>query len=447
MSSPPDSERTTTALDVLAAPQRRYLLAALLDRGDALSTETETETETDLPALPETSATSTSISSSMPVPELATEVAATERGCPIVPDNHCERIHVSLVHAHVPRLVDVGVLTQHTDGSETTVALAAHPMLSTDWVRTLLSDPTGEAFPADETTLDRTLETLREPRRRTICAALASRREAVPIDDLAAAIVSREDGDEPARETVVTSLVHKHLPALADVGLVDYDAGADRVELATDAPQWEADWLVDGPLAEAADLGSDSRDPRRDPDAPEPQLHAATNGGSADARVDTCWTITERDEIVAREREIVDGAAEELFVTVPHAGTVRQACLERWRDAADRGVDVYVGSCSPRVRDTVRSAVPGATVCEPQFDWLNAPIEGDHHGRVVFADRESAMVVTIDESDADEDPRVGAITGDGRENALVSLVREHLGRRLDRITTSGDARDGTPLQL
>ncbi|QLK25020.1 hypothetical protein HYG81_13005 [Natrinema zhouii] len=241
MRTPPSAE-LTTALDVLAAPQRRYLLATLLERADTSSTDRPSTSER------------------LSVETLATEVATIEHGCPIVTDEQCERVHIELVHVHVPRLADAELLSRHDDGDATTVALTDHPVLESAWVRSLLDDPTGETLPVDEGTFDRTLEALRSPRRRTVCAALARRRGTVSVTDLAAAVVAREGGDETrlvdvtesACTDVATSLVHEHLPILSNAGLVECDDEAEEVVLATDAPQWRIDWMTEGPLADVA---------------------------------------------------------------------------------------------------------------------------------------------------------------------------------------------------
>jgi hypothetical protein len=447
MSSPPDTE-TTTAVDVLADPRRRYLLATLL--------ECENTSAVDPPPTPEP----------MSIAALATEVASRKHGSPIVTDDQCERCHVSLVHAHVPRLVDSGVVVRNDDGDATTVALADHPILETEWVRTLLDDPAGEAFAVDEATLNRTLEVLRNSRARTVVTVLATRRGAVPVSDLAAAVVAREGGDEmrlvdvteAACASVAETLVHHHLPALSDAGLIAYDETARQVEIAPDAPQWESDWIVEGLLGDIAtpvrdlrtpaDLQSDAEAASNGSAATEPTAAGGSDGTAA--RGTTCRTIDGVENVFGRGHEIANQADEELFVTIPDGDRIGGSCLECWRAAAERGVDVYVGSRSPRVRDTIRSAIPRATVCEPQFDWLNFSTAEAHHGHVVFADRETALLVTIEGSGTDEEDRVVAITGDGRENPLVSLVRDHLGPRLDRLATVRDrcdVQDGTPLPM
>jgi len=243
MSAPPSAD-LTTALDVLAAPRRRYLLATLLEH----STASETD--------------SLSASEGMSIEALATAVATMEHGASSVGDEQSGRVRLTLVHAHVPRLVDAGVVTTHIDSDAMTVALTDHSLLEAEWVRSILADPTGETFPADEATLNRTLEALRSPRRRAVCTALLKRRGAVPVSDLAATVIAREadngarpvDITESARTAVETSLVHEHLPALSAAGLVEYETAASTVALALDAPLWQADWVTDGPLAAVAEF-------------------------------------------------------------------------------------------------------------------------------------------------------------------------------------------------
>ncbi|WP_440769385.1 DUF7344 domain-containing protein [Natronorubrum sp. DTA28] len=424
MNSDLATERTTTAFDVLADSGRRRVLSTLLEQDGALSLET-----------------------------LATDVAVREHGSPIVTEAQSRTVHIELVHNHVPRLLDCGVLREVGDDETRRVALADHPILEAEWVTRLLDPPTNGPE-HDEGMLDQTLEAFQPARRRIACAVLSRHDESLPVADLAAMLVAREedtrlvDVSETDRGPVETTLAHNHLPALADVGLVEYDASSETVALATDAPQWRANWLTASPLGEITARLEPARKQFADGSVGAEFDPASALGSS---EVGACWTIEGRANVVSRAHDIADSAEEELFVTVPDAGMIQNRCLERWRAAAERGVDVYIGSRSQEVRDAVRSAVPQATICKPQFDWLNYPLDGVHHGRVVFADRERVLLVTIDDSGTTDNPHVTGITGDGSENALAMLVREHVGPRLDRLESRCAAGDwngqATPFPL
>jgi len=56
------------------------------------------------------------------------------------------------------------------------------------------------------------------------------------------------------------------------------------------------------------------------------------------------------------------------------------ACGRKIRAAIDSGVDVYVGSQTPAVRDLIRREVPGATVWEPSRGWLALSPKRDRLG-------------------------------------------------------------------
>ena len=424
MNSDLATERTTTAFDVLADSGRRRVLSTLLEQDEPLSLET-----------------------------LATDVAVRKHGSPVVTEDQSRTVHIELVHNHVPRLLDLGVLREVGDDETRRVALADHPLLEAEWVTRLL-ETSVDGPEHDEEALSRTLDAFQPARRRIACSLLSKRDESLPVADLAAMLVAREadtrlvDVSETDWGPVETTLVHNHLPALADVGLVEYDPSSETVALATDASQWRADWLAASPLGEI----TARLEPSRKRFADGPTDAAFDPASSLDlAGSGACWTIEGQENVVARGHEIADSAEEELFATVPDAGMIQRGCLERWRAAAERGVDVYVGSRSQEVRDVVRSAVPQATICEPRFDWLNYPLDGVHHGRVIFADRKRVLLVTIDDSEATADPHVTGITGSGAENALAMLVREHVGPRLDRLESrcaAGDWGEGaTPFPL
>lgn len=70
-------------------------------------------------------------------------------------------------------------------------------------------------------------------RRRHVLSILSERPTPVALDDLAGAVAARETGRDGAVETRVTdvqiSLHHAHLPEMAELGVIDYDARTHRI--------------------------------------------------------------------------------------------------------------------------------------------------------------------------------------------------------------------------
>lgn len=74
---------------------------------------------------------------------------------------------------------------------------------------------------------------LADERRQVVLQSLPGRGTELSLDELAAAVLEREDGEsggeQASREEVAVSLHHVHLPVLDDLGVLDYDADSHRV--------------------------------------------------------------------------------------------------------------------------------------------------------------------------------------------------------------------------
>lgn len=85
-----------------------------------------------------------------------------------------------------------------------------------------------------ELTTEERYDLLGDERRRHALAVLAERSAPIDLESLAEAVADREtavarpSADEIER--VAVSLHHVHLPRAADLGVLDYDAGGNRVE-------------------------------------------------------------------------------------------------------------------------------------------------------------------------------------------------------------------------
>lgn len=338
--------------------------------------------------------------------ELATLVASAEADVPLraVTDDQHETALVSLRHNHLPTLESADLV----DRTGTTVRPSYTSLTGQGTVERILDV---DAPSADTSA---TLDLLGSKSRQILLQYLWAD-GAATVDELVSAIREAVPGD---RRNARISLRHTHLPKLADADVIsEEERGDDRYVVYEGLPIDDA--TVEELLPDR-DLGRSDE----------------TTAGTAGSGV---RTLDGRDAIVSHGRSLFDRADDELFVLITTDGLLDPSCLDRIRDAVDRGVDVYLGSQTRSVRDTVREEVPGATIWEPQRNWLDLPPTRDRLGRLVFADRESVMLGTVGESGE------RALVGNG-DDALVILLRELLGERLDHLDgQSEDVLDLLPL--
>ena len=351
--------------------------------------------------------------------DLAFELAAVTTDSPLasVTDDDHQRVLVDCQHRHLPALVDAGLVAEADDG---TVVTTDHWVFDDSEFDAILADRTD-----DETDLDALFGALADSRRRTILTVLGNQYHPLSSETLARDVAAREAGTaarDVSRgrvEQVLTSLVHVHLPHLNDAGLVGYDPEASSVSY-EGHPTLRIEWL-------------DSDPDRLQTAAESTPGQSIETDSSNDVR-----TLRGRESIVTTGQSLCESAEEELFMMFTTTGLLEEGCFRRIEDAIDRGVDVYVGSRDPRVREIVRDRAPEVVLWEPQLDWLNLPPNGESVGRLVFADRKAVLLGTLGTSAADDEYDETALIGEGTDNGLVVLVRQLLGSRLDHLDTSGE---------
>ncbi|PSQ10082.1 TrmB family transcriptional regulator [Halobacteriales archaeon QS_5_70_15] len=129
------------------------------------------------------------------------------------------------------------------------------------------------------------------------------------------------------------------------------------------------------------------------------------------------WTVSGHDAVNQRVREFVDEADDELiYLTVDEYLT--EDDLDELRNAADRGLDIYIGGISDDVRDRIQHAVPSATLFETLWEWADTPA-----GTLLITDKRTALVSVRVEEVATEDIEEVAIWGTGHRNSLVVVLR------------------------
>lgn len=156
--------------------------------------------------------------------DLATLVAARELDEPPeqVADGERRDVLVSLHHTHLPKLEGAGLVERDPNGRVAAIdrSLVDHPGV-VDVIET--GDRRQER-------LDLLFDVLSDPLRRRLLGVLAEqRREAFPlsIEAVAEAVLERgsaSPGDAAEKyRRVVASLHHRHVPKLAEAGIVAYD--------------------------------------------------------------------------------------------------------------------------------------------------------------------------------------------------------------------------------
>lgn len=314
----------------------------------------------------------------------------------------------SLHHTHLPKLDAAGLIDHDTDRGA--VTLTDHPMFQdADIVDAIHTHEN-----ADSESLDALFGALADPRRRTILASLNHSFQEVRLETLARDVGAREQSTaesavpEDEVEKILVTLRHVHLPKLADAGLIEYDADEQMAA-------YEGHALL--PVAWLHSLLG-------------PDFRAHLTSNSEDVEVET---IKGREKVVAYSQLLLENADEELFSMFTASDLLESGCFARVLDASRRGVDVYLGTCDPVVRDLVSEKAPEIILWEPQTDWLNLPVEEDRVGRLLMADREAVMLGTLGEQTDDSVHEERAIIGEGSNNALAAMICQMMGSRLEQI--------------
>lgn len=145
------------------------------------------------------------------------------------------------------------------------------------------------------------------------------------------------------------------------------------------------------------------------------------------------WTVSGRGAVIERAQRLIDEADEELFLMITTEDLLDAGCLEHLAAASDRGVAVLVATESDAVKDRLTTHLPGVTTVGSPVDWMGLPSEGSLVGRIVMADRAAVLVATVGETDPDTDETVTGIWSRGEDSGMVSVLRELIGFRIDRL--------------
>jgi sugar-specific transcriptional regulator TrmB len=135
------------------------------------------------------------------------------------------------------------------------------------------------------------------------------------------------------------------------------------------------------------------------------------------------WSMEGEAAISERLAALVQDADDEVLLAVAVEALLGEDLIDALADAADRGVDVVIGSPGEAIRDRLHEAVPTAEVVETRTWWEAHPIEAGAVTSVCMVDG-NALLVSADA--ATELPGVRkhrAIWTDSADAPVVGLMR------------------------
>jgi len=135
------------------------------------------------------------------------------------------------------------------------------------------------------------------------------------------------------------------------------------------------------------------------------------------------WTMDGEAAVSERLATLVADADDEVLFAVAAETLLGDDLVDALADAADRGVDVVIGSPAESIRDRLREAVPDTDVVETWTWWDSHPIQPGAVTSVLMVDGD-ALLVSADA--ATELPGVRkhrAIWTDSAEAPVVGMMR------------------------
>lgn len=132
------------------------------------------------------------------------------------------------------------------------------------------------------------------------------------------------------------------------------------------------------------------------------------------------WSLTGTDGITSRTLQLLEDAENEVVFLASTESLVTDEVVGALSEAAERGVNVIVGTVTRELQEELRERVPDAEVFMSELDWLHSDSEnGVAIGRMLLVDQSTILLSSVDEMSDEEK----AIFGRGFQNGLVVITR------------------------
>lgn len=147
-----------------------------------------------------------------------------------------------------------------------------------------------------------------------------------------------------------------------------------------------------------------------------------------DDEVQEVWSMSGRDAIANRTRNLLDDATEEVVLVIGDAELLTDTLVRTLNDLPP-SVELLIGAVTEPLQQEIHDAVPDATTFLSGLGWLRNDLDGADDltiGRLLLVDRSTILVSTIVTETREEQ----AIFGGGFRNGLVVIARRLLSQGL-----------------
>lgn len=210
--------------------------------------------------------------------------------------------------------------------------------------------------------------------------------------------------------------VYDCMDGLQEFGLVDVQQGTPREFRAVDPEA--AISLLDREVTEILDR-LETLLPRFQP--PEAEQAAGD-----------VWVMEGDAEVSERMVGLIEEAEEEVLLAAAVEGLLTEEVLDALAAAAERGVEIVIGSPAEPIREVFRSEIPDAVVLETWTWWDSHPIQPGAVSAILMVDGQRLLVSADIQTSLPGVRKHRAVWTDGDSAPLVGMMRPLLSDAIQR---------------